>query len=60
MSLVEMATFWVVAPCSLVEFHRRFRDVCCLQHGGKHGAINQKITHIHTRPHENLKSNLAY
>jgi hypothetical protein len=25
-----MAVFWVVAPCGLVEVHRRFRDACCL------------------------------
>jgi hypothetical protein len=31
---MEMAVFWVVAPCSLVEVYRRFRDVCCLHHQG--------------------------
>jgi hypothetical protein len=27
---VKMAVFWVVAPCSLVDVYRRFRDACCL------------------------------
>jgi hypothetical protein len=29
---MKMAVFWVVAPCSLVEVHRRFRSACCLHH----------------------------
>jgi hypothetical protein len=31
---MRMAVFWVVAPCSLVEVHRRFRRACCLHHQG--------------------------
>jgi hypothetical protein len=31
---VRMAVFWVVAPCSLVEVHLRFRGPCCLHHQG--------------------------
>jgi hypothetical protein len=31
---VKMAVFWVVAPCSLVEFYQRFRGPCCLHHQG--------------------------
>jgi hypothetical protein len=31
---VKMAVSWVVAPCSLVEVYRRFRDACCLHHQG--------------------------
>jgi hypothetical protein len=27
---MNMAVFWVVAPCSLVEVYRRFRDTSCL------------------------------
>jgi hypothetical protein len=27
-----MAVFWDVAPCSLVEVYRRFRDACCLHY----------------------------
>jgi hypothetical protein len=27
-----MVVFWVVAPCSLVEIHQRFRGPCCLHH----------------------------
>jgi hypothetical protein len=30
----KMAAFWVVAPCSLVEVHQRFRGPCCLHHQG--------------------------
>jgi hypothetical protein len=26
---MKMAVFWVVAPCSLVEVYRRFRDAYC-------------------------------
>jgi hypothetical protein len=37
---MEMAVFWFVAPCSLVEVYRRFRDVCWLHRpddgGNKH------------------------
>jgi hypothetical protein len=35
----KMAVFWVVAPCSLVEVHRRFRGVFCLHY---HQATTQK------------------
>jgi hypothetical protein len=31
-----MAVLWVVAPCSLVEVHRRFRDACRLYHQDYH------------------------
>jgi hypothetical protein len=31
----EMAVFWVVAPCSLVEVYQRFRGPCCLHHQGE-------------------------
>jgi hypothetical protein len=30
----EMAVFWVVAPCSLVEVYQRFRGSYCLHHQG--------------------------
>jgi hypothetical protein len=30
----QMAVFWVVVPCSLVDVYRRFRDTCCLHHQG--------------------------
>jgi hypothetical protein len=29
---MEMAVFWVVAACSLLEVYRRFGDACCLHH----------------------------
>jgi hypothetical protein len=32
LSGMKMAVFWVVAPCSLVEFYRRFSGACCLHH----------------------------
>jgi hypothetical protein len=40
---MKMATFWVVAPCGLVEFYQSFRGPCCLHHQGDddtalHGA----------------------
>jgi hypothetical protein len=31
-SRMKMAVVWVVAPCSLVEVHRRFRGTCCLHY----------------------------
>jgi hypothetical protein len=31
---MKMAVFWVVAPCNLVEVHRRFRGAWCLHHQG--------------------------
>jgi hypothetical protein len=31
---IKMVVFWVVAPYSLVEIYRRFRDACCLHHQG--------------------------
>jgi hypothetical protein len=31
---MKIAVFWVVAPCSLVEFYQRFRGPCCLHHQG--------------------------
>jgi hypothetical protein len=27
---MKMAAFWFVAPCSLVQFYRRFKGTCCL------------------------------
>jgi hypothetical protein len=27
----NMTTFWLIAPCSLVEVVRRFRGACCLR-----------------------------
>jgi hypothetical protein len=29
---MKMVVFWVVAPCSLVEVYRNFKDDCCLRH----------------------------
>jgi hypothetical protein len=33
-TMMKMAVFWVVAPCSLVEVYQRFRRLCCLHHQG--------------------------
>jgi hypothetical protein len=32
---MNIAVFWVVAPCSLVEVYQHFRGPCCLHHQGK-------------------------
>jgi hypothetical protein len=37
-----MAVFWVVAPCSPVEFCRRLRGACCLHHQGESGLGSTK------------------
>jgi hypothetical protein len=31
---MKMAVFWVVAPCSMVEFYRLFTDACCFHYQG--------------------------
>jgi hypothetical protein len=38
---MKMAVFWVVAPCSLVEFYQRFRGPCCLHHQGNETLHHQ-------------------
>jgi hypothetical protein len=35
---MKMTVFWVVVPCSLVEFYQRFRGACCLHHQGNDGG----------------------
>jgi hypothetical protein len=42
--ILKMAVFWVVAPCSLVEIYRRFRDACCLYNQGDQASIIALIT----------------
>jgi hypothetical protein len=37
--MFEVAVFWVVAPCSLVEVNRRFRGACGLHHQGDESSI---------------------
>jgi hypothetical protein len=70
--LLKKAVFWDVAPCSLVEVYRRFRGAYCLHYQGDEEAANTSETsvnlyqiirhndpedsHLHTRRHENLKS----
>jgi hypothetical protein len=36
---MKIAVFWVVALCSLVEVHQRFRGPCCLHHQGDEKLI---------------------
>jgi hypothetical protein len=31
---MKMAVLWVIAPCSMIELHRRFRGASCLHHQG--------------------------
>jgi hypothetical protein len=31
---MQIRAVWVIAPCSLVGIHRRFRDAFCLNHQG--------------------------
>jgi hypothetical protein len=33
-SKMKMAVFWVLAPCSLLQVNRRFRDAYCYHHRG--------------------------
>jgi hypothetical protein len=51
---VKMAVFWDVAPCSLVETDRHFRDAYCLYHQGYRNI--QENSQLHTRRREKLKS----
>jgi hypothetical protein len=46
----KMAVFWVVAPCSLVEFYQRFRGPCCLH------RYNPGDSHLRTHRRENVIS----
>jgi hypothetical protein len=43
---MNMAVFWVVAPCSLVEVYRRFRGACCLHHEGSQPRIIMLFVHL--------------
>jgi hypothetical protein len=70
---LKMTVFRIVAPCSLVEVHRRFRSACCLYHQGDDAANtfetsvnfyqatrrnNPEDSNLHTRRRENLKSHM--
>jgi hypothetical protein len=48
---MKMAVFGVVAPCSLVEVYRRFRDACCLQRQGE-TPVNFYQTTRHNNPED--------
>jgi hypothetical protein len=52
-----VAVFWVVALCSLVEVHRRFRGACCLHHQGNRPE-EPEDNRLHTLLLENLKTRL--
>jgi hypothetical protein len=63
---MEMAVFWNVVPCSLVEIDRRFRDACCLHHlpddrwsifTRLHGATFQKTVIFNHVPIKFRKAN---
>jgi hypothetical protein len=56
---MEIAVFWDVAPCSLVEIYLRFRDAYCLNHQISFYETTQRSipedSHLHTRRREHLK-----
>jgi hypothetical protein len=44
---LKLTLFWVVAPCSLVEVYRRFKDACCLHYqGGAHRPDDGGSKHL--------------
>jgi hypothetical protein len=48
---VNITVGWNIAPCSLVETDRRFRDACCIHHrdvlpddgGSKHFSSHRRV-----------------
>jgi hypothetical protein len=40
---IKGSVFLDVAPCSLVEVYRRFRDACCIHH---QGILVLRLSHI--------------
>jgi hypothetical protein len=40
---MEIAVFWVVAPCSLVEVYQHFRGPCCLHHQGDDSTLGAHL-----------------
>lgn len=36
---MQMADFWIVASCSLVEVNRRFRGASCFHHQDDHSTL---------------------
>jgi hypothetical protein len=42
----KIAVFWVVAPCSLVQVYRRFRDSCCLHRQGDEQVLSNFLHSI--------------
>jgi hypothetical protein len=57
---MNMAVFWLVLPCSLVEVYRRFSRDCCLHQEGDDGGSKHllnvgKLLPDYTRRRENLK-----
>jgi hypothetical protein len=67
---MKFTVFWDVAPCSQVDFDRRFRDAYCFRHQvmkalrTSETSVNINYTwryipedsKVHTRRRENLKS----
>jgi hypothetical protein len=44
--ITKMAVFWVVAPCSLVEFYQYFRGPCCLHHQGPNDGGSKDLWNV--------------
>jgi hypothetical protein len=55
---MKMRPFWDVAPCSLIEIDRRFRDAYCLHHQGNNDASLKRL-YTSTRLHGAI-SKMAY
>jgi hypothetical protein len=53
---MNVAVFWVVAPCSPVETQRRFRSACCVHLVPIYTAQHRVRNHHDTRRRENMKS----
>jgi hypothetical protein len=62
---VMVTSFWDIAPCSLIDVHRRFRSTCCLHHQDNETSVYFHDTtrrffpeccHLPTRYSENLRS----
>jgi hypothetical protein len=47
---MEMAVFWDVAPCSLVDTGRRLREAYCLQHQGEDDKGSKLLRNVDQYP----------
>jgi hypothetical protein len=66
--LENLAVFWVVAPCSLVDVYQRFRGIALMMEVASTSEMlvnfyqttlrnNPEDSHLRTHRRENLKSN---